>query len=410
MFLIAAVAISVFASEVVVMVAVQHLDLRAHPHHHILVALLLLALLFPALILLVFRPLTLQLARRRRAEEELAAERNKLKQILDAIPAGVCIINQNHGFEYVNSTLTKEFGPVRGRFCYEYFHGQPGVCPDCKLEDILEGLSTSREWLSVDTGKTFELLDTPLRNSDGSTVRLVLVRDITARKQAADELRASRKRLRSLSDHLQKAREEERTAISREIHDELGQVLATVQLGVSSLADEYRDHRRLVEKTAGMAELLRNAIKTVQKISSQLRPSILDELGLADAIEWQASEFAKLTSIRCDSNILLSETNIDKDLATAVFRICQEALTNVMRHSGATSVMVSLEERNGRLVLMVADNGRGITAAKVRDNGSLGITGMRERAYALGGRVRICRFQQWGTVVIAHIPVAQPGG
>ncbi|WP_306533773.1 ATP-binding protein [Geobacter sp.] len=408
--LIAAVAVSVFVSEVVVMVVLSHFGLLDHPIHHILDSLMLVALLFPALILLVFRPVNLHLAQRRRAEKELAAERNKLTHILNAIPAGVCIVSQNRKIEYANSALTEEFGPVAGRTCFEYFHGRPDACPDCQLDEVCAGKSYTWEWLSEKTGKTYEIFDTPLHNTDGITARLSLVRNITARKQAADELRASRERLRSLSGHLQRAREEERTAVSREIHDELGQVLATVQLGVSSLAEEYRDHQHLVKKITDMELLIAGAISTVQRISTQLRPSILDELGLAEAIEWQAREFEKRTGIGCSHDILLLETNFSRDLATAVFRIFQEALTNVIRHSGATRVRVSLEERNDRLVLIVTDNGRGITAEQVRDNGSLGITGMRERAFALGGRVRICRSLQAGTVVIVHIPINSSGG
>jgi signal transduction histidine kinase len=408
--LIAAIAVSVFVSEAVVMLALSHFNLLDHPIHHILDSLMLVALLFPALILLVFRPVNIHLAQRRHAEEELAAERNKLRHILDAMPAGVCIVSQNHEMEFANTALTEEFGSVEGRTCFEYFHGRSDVCPDCGLGEICAGKNASWEWHSENTGKIYEIFDTPVRNADGTTARLALVRNITARKQAADELLASRERLRSLSDHLQRAREEERTAVSREIHDELGQVLATVQLGVSSLAEEYHDHRHLVKKITGMEQLIAGAIRTVQRISAQLRPAILDELGLAEAIEWQAREFEKRTGIGCTHDVLLLETNFSRDLATAVFRIFQEALTNVIRHSEASHVKVSLEERNGRLVLIVADNGRGITLEQVRDNGSLGITGMRERAYALGGRVRICRSLQAGTVVIAHIPINPSGG
>lgn len=408
--LIVAVAASVFVSEVVVMLLLSHFDLLDHPIHHILDSLLLVALLFPALIFLVFRPMNIHLAQRLRAEEELAAERNKLRGILDAMPASVCIVNQSNEIEYANSALVREFGPVEGHPCFDYFHDRPDPCPDCRLYQAGEGESTPWEWHSAKTGKTYEIFETPLKNADGSVALLALMRDITARKQAEKELRASRERLRSLSDHLQRAREEERTAVSREIHDELGQVLATVQLGVSSLAVEYRDHQLLAKKITDMEQLIAGAISTVQRISAQLRPAILDELGLAEAIEWQAREFEKRTGIGCTHDILLEETNFSRDLTTAVFRIFQEALTNIIRHSGATSVRVSLEERNGRLVLIVADNGRGIPPEQMSDNRSLGITGMRERAYALGGRVRICRSLQAGTVVIAHIPITPSGG
>jgi signal transduction histidine kinase len=252
----------------------------------------------------------------------------------------------------------------------------------------------------------YEIFDTPLQNADGTVSKLSIVRDVTARRIADYQLRASRQQLRSLSVHQQTTREEERKAVSREIHDELGQVLATLQLGVSSLSEDCQDNQRLTDKTAGMKQLVASAIRSVQSIAAQLRPSMLDQLGLAAAIEWLAAEFRTTTEISCTSDILVKDNDFDGNMATAVFRICQEALTNVKRHSGATRAAVTLEQRNGRIVLIVTDNGSGVTREQLRASHSFGITGMRERAFALGGRVRLCRSQQGGTVVIAHIPLA----
>lgn len=405
-----AVAVCAFASETSVQIVLTRLSLVDDPIHPILDSLMMVILLFPALIVLVQRPVELQLARRRRAEEELALERTKLGKILDALPIGISIVNRSHGIEYTNAALVDEFGPAAGQTCHDYFQGWPDVCPGCRLDEAFAGKSVTWEWRSEKSGKIYEIFDTPLEYANGSLSTLHIVRDITARKLGEDELRGSRERLRSLSAHLQRAREEERTAISREIHDELGQVLATVQLGVSSLAEQYHDHRHLIDKISGMKQLLTGAIRTVQRISTQLRPAILDELGLAEAIEWQAAEFRERTGIACTPDILLLETNYRRDVATTAFRIFQEALTNVIRHAGASRVDVSVEERNRRIVLVVADNGRGITPQQVRDGRSLGITGMRERAYALGGRVRICRSLEGGTAVIAHIPIDSQGG
>lgn len=406
--LIAILAISVSVSNTIAMTVLYQPSLSRHLVHHALDSLLLVALLFPALIILVLRPIQLHLAELTHAEEELAAERNRLRKILDAMPAGVSIIDRFYKIEYSNAALLEEFGAVEGRNCHEYFQGLQVPCPGCWIGDA--GRSTTWESMSEKAGKVYEIFETPLQNADGSLSRLAVVREVTARKVAEYELRASRQQLRSLSAHQQRTREEERTAVSREIHDELGQVLATVQLGVSSLAEKYNDHLALTGKIAGLEQLITGAIRTIQRIATELRPSILDELGLAEAIEWQATEFQKRTGIACTPDILLLEKNYSSSVATSVFRIFQEALTNVMRHSGATRVSVSLEERNRRLVLTIADNGRGISAEQVRESHSLGITGMRERAYALGGRVRFCRSPQQGTVVVARIPVASAGG
>jgi signal transduction histidine kinase len=401
--LVAVIAVCDFFSDAIGMAILTHFQLQS-PFNHIFDSLLLVVLLFPTLIFLVFRPMELYLAKCKHAEEDLVAERNKLMGILNAIPAGACIINRSKRIEYTNTALSKEFGPVEGRSCYEYFQGWPEICANCRLMEVLGGKSITWESMSEKTGKTYEFFETPLQNSDGTVSKLTLVHNITTRKEVENELRASRQLLRSLSVHQQRVREEERTSVSREIHDELGQLLATLQLEVSSLAEEYHDHRHLTEKITGMEQLLSGTIKTVQRISTQLRPAILDELGLAEAIEWLANEFRSRTGIACTPDILLPANNLNKDVATAVFRICQEALTNVIRHSGATRVAISLETRHGCIVLAVSDNGCGIASEKLRNGQSLGITGMRERAYAMGGRMRICRSSQEGTTVIARIP------
>lgn len=408
--LFAAVVVSVFLSDAIVMLCLSCFDKHYENIHHFLDAVMLVTLLLPILFFLVFKPLTVQLAQRRRTEEELAAERNKLRGILDAIPSSVCIFNQSNGIEYANAALMKDFSPIEGLTCFDYFHDRSDACPNCRFDKGDAENIPPWEWHSDKTGKTYEVFQTLLKNADGTIERLALMRDITARTQTADELRASKERLRALSDHLQRAREEERTAISREIHDELGQVLASVQLGVSSLAEESPGNQHLTGKIAEMGSLISGAIKTVQRISTQLRPTILDELGLADAIEWLAADLEKRTGIDCTCDILLNGSTFSKDVATAIFRICQEALTNVVRHAHATKVTVSLEERKERLVLIIRDNGRGITSEQLQGKRSLGLIGIRERAYMLGGRVRICRWLQQGTVVIAHIPIKSSGG
>lgn len=242
-------------------------------------------------------------------------------------------------------------------------------------------------------------------NSAGIEKSITTFRDITEKQTAQKELRRSYDRLRMLAAHIQRVREEERTIIAREIHDELGQVLATVQMGVSLLVEEYSDHRHLTEKISGFERMLEGAIKSVQRISSELRPMMLDTLGLGEAIEWQAKEFQKNTGIICNTSILLENDQFHRDVSTAMFRIFQETLTNVIRHSEADQVDVLLEERKDRLVLVVRDNGKGISRDQLKHADSLGIMGIRERAYALGGRAKIFGTPGKGTTIIAHIPV-----
>lgn len=231
--------------------------------------------------------------------------------------------------------------------------------------------------------------------------------EIFRHKKSEHTLNESLRQQRELAAHLMAIREEERTTVAREIHDELGQMLASLQLNVSLITLEYHDHDQLVSRAKAMEQLIASSILTVQRISSGLRPVMLDLLGLADAIEWQAQEFTKLAGIACKTIILPAEMKVERNLATAIYRIFQEALNNVMRHSGATHVHVYLLGRKGWLTLSVRDDGRGISEKEKKDILSLGIAGMRERAEAFGGKLRIFGSPQHGTSLFARMPLAK---
>jgi signal transduction histidine kinase len=215
---------------------------------------------------------------------------------------------------------------------------------------------------------------------------------------------------RSFNSHLLAIREEERTIIAREIQDELGQMLASLKVNVSLIAEEYRDHSRLVSRVQAMEQLITTSIMTVQRISSQLRPVMLDILGITEALEWQSKEFEKKAGIKCKTIILLREKKVKSELASAVYRICEEALNNVIHHSGARTVRVILLERKSWLTLSVSDDGRGITDKEKNDGHSFGIAGMRGWAEAFGGRLRISGSPLRGTGVFARIPTGMQEG
>lgn len=232
-----------------------------------------------------------------------------------------------------------------------------------------------------------------------------LTLEIERRKKLEQTLHDSQTRLRNLSANLQFVREEERKAVAREIHDELGQLLATVQIGVSLLAGEYSGHDESLARIHEMEILIADGIKTVQRISSELRPAMLDVLGLPDALEWQAQEFQKRTGIECKIPVLLLEDNLDPDVATALFRIFQESLTNVQRHSQATEVEANLVQRSHVFSLTVYDNGKGITKAQIASPQSIGMIGIRERVFILGGRMKIFGCPGKGTALFVRLPV-----
>jgi signal transduction histidine kinase len=210
------------------------------------------------------------------------------------------------------------------------------------------------------------------------------------RLQAEVQLRESHKQLRSLSVYLQHVREEERTRIAREVHDELGQALTSCKLEASWLAHHLpRNLKEYAEKAEKLSTDIDSTIQTVRRIATELRPGILDHLGLAAALEWQAQEFQTRTGIRCQVSARLHEPPLDPELTTTFFRIFQETLTNVIRHAEATQVDVHLKEDSARVILEVKDDGRGISKEEISDPRSMGLLGMRERAALLGGDFRI---------------------
>ena len=220
----------------------------------------------------------------------------------------------------------------------------------------------------------------------------------------SERLRESEDKLRRLAAHLISVREEERAHIAREIHDELGQVLTGIKMEVGQLAKRLTDPA-LLAKTDSMSKLIDSTVQTVRKIATGLRPEMLDDMGLIAAVAWQAKEFQKRTGIRCRAK-LPPEVKFDIDISTAMFRIFQEILTNVARHSRATRVDIELTLGAEQVGLEVTDNGVGIQDDELTARKSLGLLGMQERALLFGGDVRITGTPGHGTRVSVTIPLS----
>ncbi|MEX2125831.1 MAG: response regulator [Woeseia sp.] len=236
-----------------------------------------------------------------------------------------------------------------------------------------------------------------------------LANEITERKSAEQRLRESEVQLRALAARLISIREEERTRIAREIHDELGQVLTGLKMDVMWLIKHFsKDQKPLLEKAEIMRQLIDSTMQVVRRIATGMRPQILDDMGLVAAIGWQAREFQKRLGIRCRIELPAQGPDLGSALSTAVFRIFQEILTNIARHAKASSVSVQLDISKVRLTLAVADDGAGIADSAVRARESLGLAGMQERAHLFGGAVSIRGIPGRGTTVSVSIPVSQP--
>jgi PAS domain S-box-containing protein len=347
---------------------------------------------------------------RKLAEAKLADASREIKDLYDHAPCGYHSLGPNGTFLRINATeldwLGRTAEEVLGRL---------------KFKDILAPASQAvflREFRGLKKTGHIEELELELVRRDGGTLPVLLssaaihddqgkfrmcrsiVYDITDRKRAEDAVR-------ELSSHLQSAREEERTRIAREIHDELGSLLATLKLDINWLAKRFpRQESELCNKTAEMTRLVDSAMLSVSTLASELRPSILDTLGILAAIEWQVQEFKAHTSLACKLSLPpVDSIDMDGDRATAVFRILQESLTNIARHAKASRVEVSVRVTEKELNMAVADDGIGMADDKSPPPSSWGLLGMVERARSFGGTLLISSKPNAGTMVKLNMPL-----
>lgn len=350
---------------------------------------------------------------RKQVEEALRISEEKFSKIFKTIPDAVAIARWRDG---VYLDVNESYSQLTG-YSREELIGHSPLSGDLNLwvrnEDrapFAAALKETGQALGVEIQFRHKsgairnaLLSARVLNLEGEPCHVAIIRDITERKRTEEILRA-------LSGHLQTVREEERSNISREIHDDLGQLLTGLKMDISwILRHPDPDLAALKEKARAMGQVIDQTVHTVRRISTELRPRILDDFGLVAALEWQAEEFSKKTGIDCRFRAIGRRRDLKPDLSIAVFRIFQETLTNVVRHSGATRVEASLKQNAGGLVLKIRDNGRGISEKEALGSKSLGLVGMRERSLIFGGTLAIAGKKGQGTTVILHLPLAAEG-
>ncbi|HJE25717.1 MAG TPA: PAS domain-containing protein [Methylorubrum populi] len=266
-----------------------------------------------------------------------------------------------------------------------------------RYEEARQGPDGTLRW--------YDTIKSPIRDEGNHIIGTVgISRDITNRKAAEDELIASREQLRKLAEFEQRAREQERARIARELHDELGQTLTAIKMDLVWMKDRLDEPALVSARIERLIALADRSVVDLRRIATELRPLILDELGLRAAIEWLTQSMAE----RCGLPITLvfdEGATYDPDVSTAAFRIVQEALTNVLRHGAATGVAVRARNAGDALLIEVSDNGRGIDRS-ASTRGRLGLAGMRERARLLGGSVAIDGEAGAGTTVRVRLPLA----
>ena len=355
----------------------------------------------------------LDITERKKAEEQLTHEKNLSSSIIESIPGIFELYDKrfrflrwNRQFELASGYTADE---IRNLHVVDdlTFGAERG-----KRYNILKRISeTGRDegeiTITIKNGKKIPLYYVgQLINYEGEPCFICSAIDITERKLAEEKLTASYEEIRYLSEHLRNIREEERKHIAREIHDDLGQQLTVLKMDLGTLikklplADDISRSR-----LASFSERIDQIVQSVRKIASELRPSLLDDLGLPEAISWQLEEVEKHSGIRTHFKGPKEEWTLTDPVKTNLFRILQEALTNIVRHSKATEVAVDLHCGHDHIMLKVSDNGVGYTIGQSDDGGTLGIVGMRERASIIGGSLEIESSPKEGTKVIITVPV-----
>lgn len=256
------------------------------------------------------------------------------------------------------------------------------------------------------SGATFPVeLSISATKSEGKYIFTGIARDITNRKKAEISIRKSQEQLRKLSNRLESIREEEKAHIAREIHDELGQSLTVLKLNMSWIKKRLLpDQMPIIEKVNEVIQAIEDAVVTVQRISTDLRPPVLDIMGICEALRWQVKEFYKRTGIECELKIEPESIDLDAERSIMFFRIFQETLTNVARHAEATFVQSVFKQYDNKWTLEVQDNGLGMDVYLVDDMKSLGLIGIRERVHVWGGDMKIVSQTGKGLKITINIP------
>jgi PAS domain S-box-containing protein len=299
--------------------------------------------------------------------------------------------------DYSGKSLTEVFGEKQGKKFLSRIR-----------KVIKKGKSLDYEYnMQTPTGKIWYLSNqTRVCNKSGELIGVqVLAQDITERKKTEEKLIKATRDLRELTYHLQDVREDERAKIAQDLHDDFGQRLTALKIEASSLRLKIDKPSEAIEKKLDdILDQIDGTIESARRISSGMRPSILDNLGIAAAIEWQVNEFTKSTGIISTISITSGITKIDNRISTTLFRILQEALTNIAKHSKATQIEVSLKTNTEWLYLNIQDNGSGITRRRINNPKSFGLKGMKERAISSGGILKISCIKGKGTHVLLKIP------
>jgi PAS domain S-box-containing protein len=357
---------------------------------------------------------SLDITERKKAEETIRSSETKWRNLFEILPVGVSVVDSTRKIVEFNNALCQildltQEELMNGKnnyrrylnsdytaFNFQEYPSSRSILENKIIKDVEIGAEKedgTMKWLSVSAA--------PIPHLNSSIVSII---DITQRKKWEEEIQNSKMQLDLLNKHINEVREEERSVIAREIHDELGQTLASLKLDLIGINEELDEQLQLKQRINKTIEMVDSSIKTVRKISSALRPQILDELGLASAMEWLANDFKKRSGLKCKLELQEVE-ELDSNISIALFRIFQAAMTNIVLHSGAKSVAVKLGMNNELLILSVKDDGIGISQEYIHSPKSFGIVGMKERTKQINGTFEIHSEINIGTEIRITVPV-----
>ena len=357
---------------------------------------------------------------RKRAEDLLAHSEARLRSILDSAMDAIITIDESQHVVLFNAAAEAVFEcprdqaigaplavfiPERFRAGHATLVQQFGKTGNASRrmgsQRIVMGLRRNGEEFPLDASISHV-------SQNGEKFYTVILRDVTDRVRSEQALHRSKEELRELASAANSVREQEKSRIARELHDELAQALTALKMDVSWVRERLSGEQgAIMEKLNAMQHMLDSTVAATRRISADLRPLMLDDLGLVPAAEWLVQNFRQRTGIACELALGVPELELRDPHATAVFRILQESLTNIARHAHASLVEVTIDVEGSTVVLMVRDNGRGFEPDSSRKPNSYGLMGLRERAYLLGGEVRIDSGKGQGTTVEVRIPLSE---
>lgn len=340
-------------------------------------------------------------------------------RIFDFLADGIFIVGRDYKIRYMNKSLKESYSDGIDKLCYKHLHGNSKPCSSCQNDRVFAGETVQWEWTDKN-GRMFDIMDTPFIYTDGTACKIEVLRDITEartkkeRDKLLRELKRKESQLQSVARDRVDAQEEERRRISRELHDGLGQSLSALKIALVEIKDSLSPKNLYYKKVDRAIDIVSHSLSELRRISHDLRPPMLDDLGFVSTVYWLADRLNQSTNVRINFFPHSIPKNVPKQVDVTLFRVVQEALTNIVKHSQASQANVLLKESGPCLQVEIFDNGIGFDPSSVLGSANLekgiGLVSMRERVELLGGDMIVRSELGKGTTISVRVPVKETKG